>query len=172
MLRAAALPGGLLLALAACDKPTVPGGPIALCSAQSGLSLRAAKVQAAGNHGPVPATAEEAATINACLERAGAPAIARTVTVAVPTPEREGAGLFTEGAGYRGSSLVEVTIAPAPAAATTYVKPATGKLPLPSTFPLLPGDAELWPTLTRAEQERALMFLQDGSTIRASLRTD
>ncbi|MCB2133105.1 MAG: hypothetical protein KDD96_12685 [Rhodobacteraceae bacterium] len=37
---------------------------------------------------------------------------------------------------------------------------------------VLPGDAELWPTLTRAEQERALMFLQDGSTIRASLRTD
>ena len=48
----------------------------------------------------------------------------------------------------------------------------TGGLPLPVSYPLLPGDAELWPTLTRAQQERALAFLADGSTISASLKGD
>jgi len=59
--------------------------------------------------------------------------------------------------------------APAPA------KPAkqdAGSLPLPTGYPLMAGDAELWATLTLAQQQRALLFLQDGSTIRASLRTD
>lgn len=160
------------LALAACGTQTVPGGPIALCSAQSGLTVRAARVQASGTAGPVMATVAEAEAINACLLRAGAPALQREVTVAVPTPEREGANVLSGGDAYRGSSLVEVKIAPVPSAPAPYVKPAAGKLPLPTSYPLLPGDAELWQTLTRAEQERALLFLQDGSSIRASLRTD
>ncbi|MCV2870121.1 hypothetical protein OEW28_15940 [Defluviimonas sp. WL0002] len=162
----------LALALVACAEAPMPGGPIALCSAQSGLTLRAAKAQMAGMDGPVAATAEESRQINACLVGAGAPALQREVTVSVPTPEREGASVLSEGAGYYGSSLVEVTIAPADAAPASYVKPAAGKLPLPESYPLLPGDAELWATLTREQQERALLFLQDGSTIRASLRSD
>jgi len=44
-----------------------------------------------------------------------------------------------------------------------------GKLALPTQYVLLPGDAELWATLTREQQERALGFLKDGSTIRSSL---
>lgn len=49
---------------------------------------------------------------------------------------------------------------------------ANGKLPLPTEYALQPGDAELWPTLTRAQQERALAFLRAGSTIRSSLTTE
>ena len=49
-------------------------------------------------------------------------------------------------------------------------KTPKGKLPLPTEYPLMPGDAELWASLTRAEQERALQFLKDGGSIRASLR--
>ncbi|MEO8529689.1 MAG: hypothetical protein ABI459_00555 [Deltaproteobacteria bacterium] len=48
-------------------------------------------------------------------------------------------------------------------------KVAPGKLPLPTQYPLLAGDAELWPTLTRAQQDRALTFLKQGGTIRDSL---
>ncbi|MCV2865325.1 hypothetical protein [Defluviimonas sp. WL0075] len=167
--------GALGFTLAACNAaPPPPGGPIALCSAQSGLSLRAAKAQAAGAAEPVSATPEEVRQINACLVRAGAGAIEREVTVPVPTPEREGASIFSEGTGYRGSTLVNVTLSPVAAdpAPRPAPKPAKGKLPLPTSYPLLPGDAELWATLTREQQERALLFLQDGSTIRASLRTD
>ena len=47
-----------------------------------------------------------------------------------------------------------------------------GKLPLPAEYPLLEGDAELWPTLTLEQQERAIEFLETGSTIRSSLKPD
>ena len=47
-----------------------------------------------------------------------------------------------------------------------------GGLPLPLQYPLQAGDPELWPTLTRAQQERAMAFLADGSTIQASLKGD
>lgn len=50
-------------------------------------------------------------------------------------------------------------------------KVAAGKLPLPTQYPLLPGDAELWASLTLEQQERALKFLADGGTIRGSLNT-
>ncbi|MEP0156201.1 hypothetical protein [Pseudophaeobacter sp.] len=43
------------------------------------------------------------------------------------------------------------------------------QVPLPWDFPLMPGDAALWETLTVEEQRRALAFLSDGSTIRSSL---
>lgn len=49
---------------------------------------------------------------------------------------------------------------------------ADGRLALPTAYPLQPGDAELWATLTRAQQERALAFLRTGGTIRSSLRGD
>jgi len=47
-----------------------------------------------------------------------------------------------------------------------------GSLPLPTQYPLLDGDVELWSTLTRAQQERALVFLKNGGTIRSSLQGD
>ncbi len=52
--------------------------------------------------------------------------------------------------------------------------PATvaGKLPYPDDYVLQPGDAELWPTLTLAQQTRAIEFLKAGSTIRSSLDGD
>lgn len=45
-------------------------------------------------------------------------------------------------------------------------------VPLPWDFPLMPGDAALWETLTVEQQRRALTFLSDGSTIRSSLIVD
>lgn len=48
-------------------------------------------------------------------------------------------------------------------------KVAISQTPLPWDFPLMPGDAALWETLTEAEQRRALTYLADGSTIRSSL---
>ena len=47
-----------------------------------------------------------------------------------------------------------------------------GKLPYPDEYTLQPGDAELWPTLTLAQQQRAIEFLKSGSTIRSSLDGD
>lgn len=55
-----------------------------------------------------------------------------------------------------------------PAAATRQVA-SDGKLPLPEGYPLMPGDAALWPSLTLAQQQRAMLFLRNGSTIRSSL---
>lgn len=49
---------------------------------------------------------------------------------------------------------------------------AAGKLPYPDEYTLQPGDAELWPTLTLAQQQRAIEFLKSGSTIRSSLDGD
>jgi len=49
---------------------------------------------------------------------------------------------------------------------------APGILPLPTQYPLEPGDAALWPTLTLEQQQRAILFLQDGSTIKSSLKGD
>lgn len=46
------------------------------------------------------------------------------------------------------------------------------QVPLPWDFPLMPGDAALWETLTVEQQQRALAFLSDGSTIRSSLIED
>jgi hypothetical protein len=60
-----------------------------------------------------------------------------------------------------GTTVAKVPVAPQ--------KPAPGKLALPTQYPLLPGDAELWNSLTRAQQERALTFLKQGGTIRDSL---
>lgn len=89
------------------------------------------------------------------------------------TEKTRGAAVLSGGAGYHGAYLqttpAQPQTAPKPAPAP---RTAPGKLPLPTEYALLPGDAELWPTLTRAQQDRALLFLKDGSTIRAALRTD
>jgi len=47
-----------------------------------------------------------------------------------------------------------------------------GQLALPTQYPLLPGDIELWDQMTLEEQQRAMKFLANGSTIRASLEDD
>lgn len=158
------------LALTACSSGP-SDGPISQCSAQSGLTARAAQAIKAGAREPVQANAAEAVAIDACLRNMGEPGITRTMTAGVYTPETGGA-VVTGGTGYRGAELVKVTIAPPPASAKVAPPAKPGKLALPVEYPLLPGDAELWDTLTLAQQQRALLFLRDGSTIRASLRTE
>ncbi|MGB3316580.1 MAG: hypothetical protein WBB85_19445, partial [Albidovulum sp.] len=91
------------------------------------------------------------------------------------TDRQRGAAALSGGAGYHGAYLEGGTGMSYAAPSATPVKvPKTpkGKLPLPVQYPLLPGDTELWPTLSREQQDRAMLFLQDGSTIRASLRTE
>ncbi len=123
-----------------------------------------------------------------CLARVGAGSggtTVRTYTYGTPpaaapeqqryTKRQRGAAILSGGAGYHGSYLeggVGKTQTAAPAKPKKLPATPKGKLPLPVQYPLLPGDAELWPTLTLAQQQRAMLFLQDGSTIRASLRTD
>lgn len=91
-------------------------------------------------------TAEQAAIANQCLQRA----LPGAVT------ESEARALSGAEAG----------------AATAIPSGSTGALPLPSQYPLMPGDAALWPSLSTAQQERALAYLQSGSTIRSSLLPD
>ncbi|WP_141246431.1 hypothetical protein [Actibacterium ureilyticum] len=55
--------------------------------------------------------------------------------------------------------------------ARTPVRPR-GTASIPSEYPLQPGDAQLWQSLTPEQQRRALDFLRDGSTIRSSLQPD
>lgn len=50
--------------------------------------------------------------------------------------------------------------------------PVVSQTSLPADYPLMPGDAALWDTLSLAEQRRALAFLSDGATIRSSLAGD
>lgn len=89
------------------------------------------------------------------------------------TKKKQGAAVLSGGAGYHGAYLKETPNQPAlKKSSEPVVKAAPGKLALPAGYALLPGDEELWPTLTREQQERALQFLKDGSTIRASLRAD
>ena len=67
------------------------------------------------------------------------------------------------------SRMIAANVAPSkPKAPPT----AAGKLPYPDEYTLQPGDAELWPTLTLAQQQRAIEFLKSGSTIRSSLDGD
>ncbi|MEP2717133.1 hypothetical protein [Pseudophaeobacter sp.] len=51
-------------------------------------------------------------------------------------------------------------------------KGPVSQVPTPWDYPLMPGDAALWETLTVEQQQRALAFLSDGSTIRSSLAGD
>ncbi len=47
-----------------------------------------------------------------------------------------------------------------------------GKLAVPTGYNLSAADRALWPTLTLAQQKRALAFLKSGSTIQSSLLKD
>ncbi|OYX43854.1 MAG: hypothetical protein B7Z02_07820 [Rhodobacterales bacterium 32-67-9] len=145
------------------------------CSDRVGFNQRAAAARAAGVTGNIHATPEELAAINACVAggrgTAAAPVSARTPVVAVSTPSSTLARPVPTVA-----KPAPATAQPAPPVAQPVpVTPAPrqqtvrGNLPLPTQYPLMPGDADLWPTLTLAEQQRALLYLKDGSTIRSSL---
>lgn len=109
------------------------------------------------------------AALSACMQAGTPPSGAR---LAYTAPQK-GTAVLSGGAGYHGAYLKEVAGAgQQPASAAPPPAAGPGKLPLPTQYPLLPGDAELWATLTREQQERALQFLRDGSTIRASLEVD
>lgn len=117
-------------------------------------------------------------TVESCIKDSGAPG---TYGVSLDQLDKGGRPIVhaREGGTLRGEVLISECLAQRlPAGATTKakgpVKPVAvaGKLPLPTQYALMPGDADLWNTLTLAQQQRALLFLQDGSTIAASLRTD
>lgn len=124
------------------------------CSDRVGFNQRAAAARASGVTGNIHATPEEQAAIDACVTggrgRVVAPARARPPAPTAMKP-------------------IRTAVQPVPAAPAPRQQALRGNLPLPSQYPLLPGDAELWPTLTLAEQQRALLYLKDGSTIRSSL---
>jgi hypothetical protein len=92
------------------------------------------------------------------------------------TRKQRGAALLSGGSGYRGAYLEGGTgngaIAVAPPETQKPKRLRRGLAPPPSGYPLLPGDEDLWYSLTPAQQERARQFLEDGSTIRSSLQAD
>ena len=90
----------------------------------------------------------------------------------VYTKEKRNAAVLSGGSGYHGAYLKEVPAADKTAAKPKPVKGVPGKLPVPTQYPLSPEDVTLWNSLTVEKQKRALLFLQDGSTIAASLRTE
>ena len=119
-----------------------------------------------------------------CLRLTEAPG---TYLASVDETRPSGSPVIKPGAGgtTRGAVLMEAcvesqllangpigTVVRAPTATPQPDGRNVGGLPLPTQYPLLPGDAELWPTLTRAQQQRAMQFLANGSTIRSSLKAD
>lgn len=166
-------------ALSACAGSGGPDYPVT-CVARTGA--QGAYDYPAGVAVPTVTPAEGgtqagADAINACIrEMAG---VNTGPGVAASTPISERASVQTDGNTvvrhyqYGSPPLDGANTATAQASAPTKSrKGKSGSLPLPTGYPLMAGDAELWPTLTREQQERALLYLQDGSTIRASLRTD
>ncbi|MFZ1728241.1 MAG: hypothetical protein WBO29_15850 [Albidovulum sp.] len=88
------------------------------------------------------------------------------------TKEKRGAAALSGGAGYHGAYLVPNAPKAVSEPKKKAPKAAPGKLPLPVDYPLSPEDEKLWNKLTLEQQKRALLFLQDGSTIAASLKTE
>ncbi|MGL4280073.1 MAG: hypothetical protein ACRCS0_06885 [Albidovulum sp.] len=91
------------------------------------------------------------------------------------TEKQRGASVLSGGAGYHGAVMEGGTGyagAQSAAPATKRKKAPRGKMALPSGYALMPGDEALWYSLTLAQQQRALEFLEDGSTIRSSLEAD
>ncbi len=141
-------------------------------------------------------TQAEADALNACIrakasgkktlgamttpvqETSAAPSGTAAAAAGTPryTAKKRGAAMLSGGAGYRGSYLEGGTgtgaVVAAPVVERRTRKMRRGQMPLPSGYPLLPGDEELWLSLTPAQQERARQFLEDGSTIRSSLQAD
>lgn len=167
-MRALALTAGLALAACGGGHPQGVGfrgepsfKQIEECSAKSGFDARAKTEHKAG----LRANKAELAAVNACLA-ANEPAMRDAGGI----PQRmetkvTGPTTFTQTYTY-GTPPAAAGRAPA---GHKVVKGPRGKLPIPSAFPLQAGDELLWDSLTLDQQRRALLFLQDGSTIRASL---
>ncbi|MVO15060.1 hypothetical protein [Parasedimentitalea huanghaiensis] len=68
-----------------------------------------------------------------------------------------------------GASYTQVQSSRAPVPEANAV---SGNFDLPTQYPLMPGDTQLWKQLTAAQQQRAIEFLRGGSTIRSSLSGD
>lgn len=140
-------------------------------------------------------TQAEADQVNACIrskaysgqgsgmmkpvaESTAAPkGVATQSTASTPhyTEKQRGASVLSGGAGYHGAVMEggtsyagEVQTSPT----RKRKKAPRGLMNLPSGYALMPGDEDLWYSLTLTQQQRALEFLQDGSTIRSSLLPD
>lgn len=93
---------------------------------------------------------------------------------------KPGAGGSTRGAVLMEACVESQVLAKGPTGTVVRAPTATqqpdgrnvGGLPLPTQYPLSASDVELWPTLTRPQQQRAMQFLENGSTIRSSLKAD
>ncbi|MDH5453249.1 MAG: hypothetical protein OEY05_01065 [Paracoccaceae bacterium] len=89
------------------------------------------------------------------------------------TKQKRGASTLSGGAGYHGAYLTPVTPeAASPEPKKKAPKAAPGKLPLPVDYPVTPEEEKMWNKLTLEQQKRAMLFLQDGSTISASLKNE
>lgn len=144
---------------------------------------------------PAPGgTQAEADQINACIrskayggqsagmmkpvaESSTAPkGVATQSAAATPhyTKRQRGTAVLSGGAGYHGAVMEGGTGygGSMNATPTRKRKAPRGLMSLPSGYPLLPGDEDLWFSLTVAQQQRAMEFLEDGSTIRSSLMPD
>ncbi|KAE9632696.1 hypothetical protein [Parasedimentitalea maritima] len=106
-------------------------------------------------------TAEGAASMNACIQRMAS-------TSGYAGSNRGRATVETESVSGGNYTVSTYTYGSPPAAAAG----PRGKLPLPTQYPLMPGDTQLWAQLSEAQQLRAIQFLQGGSTIRSSLSGD
>lgn len=102
--------------------------------------------------------------------------VAAQSTAATPhySKTRRGASVLSGGSGYHGAVLEGGTGYGGTVDQTPPKrrKAPKGSMALPSGYPLLPGDEGLWYSLTPAQQQRAIEFLEDGSTIRSSLMPD
>lgn len=105
-------------------------------------------------------TAEGAAILNACIAQTAALDAAAGSSQRRATVETESVSGGDFAVSTYGST------------ASAGVAAGPGGLPLPTGYPLRPGDRHLWTQLTLAEQQRAILFLQDGSTIASSLQGD
>ncbi len=116
--------------------------------------------------GDIPdyALAERCAITSGFTERAQADPAYKTSRVFATDQELAYINRCVLKAGGKAKPWVE----PAP----KTVKTAPGTLPFPTGYPLMSGDHALWPTLTDAQQRRAILFLQSGSSIRSSLQGD
>jgi len=49
---------------------------------------------------------------------------------------------------------------------------ARGEIPFPAGYAVMPGDRELWASMSDAERRRALAFLSTGATLQSSTQPD
>lgn len=79
--------------------------------------------------------------------------------------------VFIDGTEYRVVGI-EQTSAETKGEGRVIYELEDGRLEFPRGYARMPGDEDLWYSLSRGQQERALNFLASGSTIRSSLQPD